>query len=249
MTAIEKLAFESGEEALAHGVIIGVSNRTHRGTHAGLAAAMAELDRGVLRTLIGVMDHPSGWSPQQRHVQGIKHQLPGERAGHRPADDAAAKGVEHDGEVDKARPGRDVGNVGDPQPVRRLRGEVALDQVGRLTTIALDRGGDELASAHTGKTGLRHQPGDTLAANMDPLGRQFGMNPRCAIGAARARMRGADLGHQRRVRPCPPRRLAFRPRVIAAGGDTQQPAHGGDRVVRLVIAHEPEPFGGIAFVS
>jgi hypothetical protein len=36
---------------------------------------------------------------------------------------------------------------------------------------------------------------------------------------------------------------------VAAGGDTQQPAHGGDRVVCLVVAHEPEPFGGIAFVS
>jgi hypothetical protein len=32
-------------------------------------------------------------------------------------------------------------------------------------------------------------------------------------------------------------------------GDTQQLTHGGDRVVRLVIAHEPEPFAGIAFVS
>src|SRR3977135_4038728 len=39
------------------------------------------------------------------------------------------------------------------------------------------------------------------------------------------------------------------PRIAAAGGDTQQLAHGDDRVVRLVIAHEPEPFAGIAFVS
>jgi hypothetical protein len=31
--------------------------------------------------------------------------------------------------------------------------------------------------------------------------------------------------------------------------DTQQPAHGGGRIVGLVIAHEPEPFAGIMFVS
>ena len=37
--------------------------------------------------------------------------------------------------------------------------------------------------------------------------------------------------------------------VVAAGGDTQQLAHGDDRVARLVIAHESEPFAGIAFVS
>ena len=31
--------------------------------------------------------------------------------------------------------------------------------------------------------------------------------------------------------------------------DTQQPTRAGNRIVRLVIAHEPEPFGGIVFVS
>ena len=29
----------------------------------------------------------------------------------------------------------------------------------------------------------------------------------------------------------------------------QQPAHRGNRIIRLVITHEPEPFAGIAFVS
>ena len=43
----EKLAFEGGEEALAHGVVIGVVDRTHRGAHTCIAAAVAELDRGV----------------------------------------------------------------------------------------------------------------------------------------------------------------------------------------------------------
>ena len=44
----DKLAFEGGEEALAHGVVIFVADRTHRGTHTCIAAAMAELNRGVL---------------------------------------------------------------------------------------------------------------------------------------------------------------------------------------------------------
>src|SRR6516162_11139596 len=45
---VEKLAFQRGEEALAHGIVVGVSDRTHRGAHAGLAAAMAELNGRVL---------------------------------------------------------------------------------------------------------------------------------------------------------------------------------------------------------
>src|SRR3954453_1128044 len=48
---------------------------------------------------------------------------------------------------------------------------------------------------------------------------------------------------------CPPRPRPPGPCIVAAGGDAQQPAHGGDRIGCLVIAHEPEPFGGIVFVS
>jgi hypothetical protein len=60
-------------------------------------------------------------------------------------------------------------------------------------------------------------------------------------------MRGADLCDQ--VCLSTLRRLPLRPRVIAAGGDTQQPAHGGDREGGPVLAHEPEPFDGVVFVS
>ena len=47
----EKLAFERGEEALAHGIVVCVADRTHRGAHARVTAAVAELDRGVLAGL------------------------------------------------------------------------------------------------------------------------------------------------------------------------------------------------------
>ena len=81
--AIEQLAFESGEEALAHGVVIGVADRAHRGTHARIAAALAERDRGVLRTLVGMMDHILRSACHQRHVQRIEHQWRGQCGGHR----------------------------------------------------------------------------------------------------------------------------------------------------------------------
>src|SRR4051794_25812573 len=49
--AIEKLAFEGGEEALAHGIVVSVTDRTHRGAYARVTAAVAELNRGVLAGL------------------------------------------------------------------------------------------------------------------------------------------------------------------------------------------------------
>src|SRR6476469_906316 len=62
-------------------------------------------------------------------------------------------------------------------------------------------------------------------------------------------MRGTDLGQQHRIAARPLRLVSLRPRIVATGGDTQQPAHGGDRIGGLVLAHEPESFGGIVFVS
>jgi hypothetical protein len=50
-TPVEKLALERGEEALAHRIVVGVSDRAHRGTHARFPAAVAERDRRVLRAL------------------------------------------------------------------------------------------------------------------------------------------------------------------------------------------------------
>ena len=49
LPAIEQLAFEGGEEALRHGVVIGVSDRSHRGADASLPTSFAEFDRGILR--------------------------------------------------------------------------------------------------------------------------------------------------------------------------------------------------------
>src|SRR4029077_19532182 len=85
----EQFAFQRGEEALAHRIVIGIAHRTHRGTHAGIATTLAELDRGILRSLIRVMDHALRPPCLKRHVQRVEYQLTGQCRRHRPADDAA----------------------------------------------------------------------------------------------------------------------------------------------------------------
>src|ERR1700736_3789261 len=46
--ACQQLAFQGCEEALAHGVIVGVTNRSHGWAHTGFPAAAAERQRCVL---------------------------------------------------------------------------------------------------------------------------------------------------------------------------------------------------------
>src|SRR5713101_8642978 len=67
--AVEQFAFERGKEALAHRVIEAIADRAHRGSHAGLAAALAEGDRSVLATLVRVMNHGGGPALPQRQVE------------------------------------------------------------------------------------------------------------------------------------------------------------------------------------
>ena len=90
-TPIEQLAFERGEEALRHCVVVGVSDRPHRGADTRLATAFAELDRGILRALIRMVDHAARPPLPERHIEGVEHHLRVQRGRHRPADDPAAE--------------------------------------------------------------------------------------------------------------------------------------------------------------
>ena len=47
-SAINEFALQAGEETLRHGVIKRIANRSHRRSHAHLAAAIAEGQAGVL---------------------------------------------------------------------------------------------------------------------------------------------------------------------------------------------------------
>jgi hypothetical protein len=145
------------------------------------------------------VDHAFWSSHRERHVQGVKHQPSSEGRGHRPADDPTAARIQHDRKVEKACPGRDVGDVGHPQQIGPLRCEVAVDQVRRLTTAALHCGGDELASAHTGKTCRRHQPGDALAADANAFGSKIDMNARRPVDARGLAVKGPVSGEEYRT--------------------------------------------------
>jgi len=64
------------------------------------------------------MDH-RGRTPLRRgHVQGIEHQFGAQVRRHRPADHAATPHIEDDGQIEETRPGRDVGDIRHPEPIR-----------------------------------------------------------------------------------------------------------------------------------
>src|ERR1700722_18223523 len=48
VTAVEQFAFESGKEALAHGVVEAIAHRTHRRPHTCRLTALAKSQRSIL---------------------------------------------------------------------------------------------------------------------------------------------------------------------------------------------------------
>ena len=67
-STIDQFTFKGGEEALAHGVVIAVTSRPHRGTHTGLTATLSKCYGGILRPLIRVVDHVFGTALVKGHI-------------------------------------------------------------------------------------------------------------------------------------------------------------------------------------
>jgi hypothetical protein len=87
----------------------------------------------VLRAAVAVMHERDGGTRRalaERHPQRVEHERGAHVRRQLPTDDAAAAGVDDEREEHQALPAAQVGQVGDPQPIGRLDGEMALDQIG-----------------------------------------------------------------------------------------------------------------------
>ena len=80
--------------------------------------------------LIGVMDDRHRPPLVHGHLQRLDHQRGTKMPRHGPTDDAPAEHVEDDSQVQKTGQGRHVGDVGDSEPVRRVRLEATLTRSG-----------------------------------------------------------------------------------------------------------------------
>ena len=65
--AVQQLALERGEETLAQGVVIAITDRTHGWAHTGVATAFPEGKRRVLTPLVRVVDDVRGMPLPERH--------------------------------------------------------------------------------------------------------------------------------------------------------------------------------------
>ncbi len=91
----------------------------------------------ALATGVGVVDQPAQVADAvtvagpDRVLETVHHKFGVHACRCAPTDDAPGEHVEHERDIDRSGPGCDIGEVGDPEPVRCWCGEVSFDQVSR----------------------------------------------------------------------------------------------------------------------
>ena len=114
---MDHLGFVKAIDGLGERIFVAVADAADRGLNACLGKPLGILDGEVLHTAIAVVDEAAAAnrpSLMQRLLQRIQHEAGVSRAGDAPADNAPREGVDDEGDVDEAGPGRDVGEVGYP---------------------------------------------------------------------------------------------------------------------------------------
>lgn len=121
-------------DGFGEGVVITVTDTADRRLEASFCQTLCIPYADILAAAIRVMNKTTS-DARPSIVQGllksIEHKARMCRPADPPADYAAGEHIDHEGNVDEPGPGRDVGEIADPEPVRCRGLEVAVHMVER----------------------------------------------------------------------------------------------------------------------
>ena len=149
-TPMDHLGLVETVDGFGESIVIGISDAADRRLHASFSQALGVFDRDVLAAPVAMVHEPAAMnrpSIMQRLFQRIEHEARMRRAGSPPTNDPAGIGVDDEGNVDEAGPGRDIGEVREPEDVRPWRLKLAVDVIQRAWRgLVAGRGFDGFAA-------------------------------------------------------------------------------------------------------
>jgi len=160
--AVDHFSLVKAIDRFRQSVVITVADAANRWLDAGFCEAFGIFYRYILRSAVAVMDQSATMDRSavvQSLLQGIEHKTGMCGPADPPAHDVAGIDVDHERDIDEPAPGRDIGKIRDPQPVRRRGMELPVDAIQRTGRgFIADRGADGLATDHPVQTHIAHQP-------------------------------------------------------------------------------------------
>ena len=104
----------------------------------------------------------------ERLFEGVQDEVGVRRPAGPPADDPPGVGVDDEGDIDEAGPGRHIRKIGQPQTVRRGSVELPVHAIQRTGgRLVADRCPQRLAPDGSPKTHVPHQPGDRASSSAE----------------------------------------------------------------------------------
>ena len=118
--AVNELGFKRAEERFHAGVVVAVARRAHAGEHLMVLEQLAIIGAGILAAAVGMVQEARRRSaPAQSALERLLDERSFEVVSRGPAHDLAAAQVHDGGQIKPALIGLDIGDVGEPDPVRR----------------------------------------------------------------------------------------------------------------------------------
>ena len=126
-----------------------------------MAAAIAVMDETAAARRSAIVE---------RLLECIEDEAGMGRAARPPPDDPSCERVDDERDVDEPHPGRDIGEVRDPEHVGRWRAELPIDVItGAWRRAVADRRADRLATDDPRQAHRPHEPCDRAARDIEPF--------------------------------------------------------------------------------
>ena len=221
MAQMDTLAFEAAEEVLGNGIVVRVTLAGHALTDAKVIKALAVGGRGVLDAAVRVEDQAGlRLTALDSHVQGVQCQVGIDTVGKSVANDLLCAKILHNGAIEPALVGGDVGDISAPGCVWPVKGEAAGEEVwSDGMGMPGVRGGLVRTLAGRGNAQFLHQTVDAFAGAGELPSDEMvqAVKPQCRT----ALMERQKTAFERLILLAVQRGLAVQPFVVPAAGDPQ----------------------------
>ena len=201
------LCLEQPDDGLGQRVVVGIADAADGWLDPRLDEALGVANAHVLRPLVAMVNEALEGAPVvERLLEGVEHEARMSCPRHPPADDAAREGVDHEGGVDEPLPGRDVGEIRNPEDVRPRRPELTVHPIGGARRGRVGDGGPCLPPARdAAQPHVPHQAFHRAARHRDALAAELPPDLPGSVDPEVRLVYAPDLGVEQGVAP-PPRR-------------------------------------------